>query len=279
MASRRWANEIQSILELERANGGPFWSRQDGNIHAPAGFATLLVLNVLGELGATSKSDPLIKRAVEFVFGYQTDDGAFRYSPTSSLLPCISGQALAGLGRLGVAGDQRAVAGYRRLLEDQQGDGGWRCPKAKLGRSQTTDASNPGTTLFVLDAFRFRRNTRSEEDALGAGVESLLRHWETRTPLGPCAFGIGTRFLSVEYPFWRYNIFYYVYVLSHYRMARRDKRFLDAAGQLRAHVSDDGEMIVDTPPRDWQGYPFARRGQPSELATERWRQIQANLSS
>jgi hypothetical protein len=274
-----WAQEIQSILELERVNGGRFWSRADGNIHAPAGFSTLLVVNVLGELGATSTSDPLIAEAVEFLFGHQSDDGAFQYARTSSKLACIAGQALAGLGRLGIGSDERAEAGYRWLLQGQWVDGGWRCPMVKLGTSAEADASNPGATLFVLDAFRFRRSTPAEVKQLHAAVESLLGHWETRTPLGPCQFGIGSRFLRVEYPFWRYNLFYYVYVLSHYPRAREDARFGDALDRLAAHVSDAGEMIVDAPPREWRTYSFARKGEASEPATKRWRQIQTNLGT
>jgi hypothetical protein len=279
MDARRWTSEIQSIVDRERTNGGRFWSREDGNIHAPAGFSTLLVLNVLGELGATGRGHRVISGAVDLLFENQTDDGAFRYSPTSSEFPCITGQALAGLGRLGVAGDEGSEAGYRWLLDGQWSDGGWRCATVKLGRSPETDASNPGATLFVLDAFRFRHNTRKDETRLAGAVESLLRHWETRIPMGPCTFGIGSRFLKVEYPFWRYNLFYYVYVLSHYREARGDARFIDALEQLRAHTNDDGEVVIDTPPRAWQEYAFARRRQASALATARWQEIQGNLST
>ena len=45
--------QTDRILTQQNANGGPFWSRDDGNIHAPNGTSTLLVLNVLGELGAS----------------------------------------------------------------------------------------------------------------------------------------------------------------------------------------------------------------------------------
>lgn len=49
----------------------------------------MLVLNVLGELGATWLTHPLIADAAEFVFGYQCDDGAFRYTPGGPKLACI----------------------------------------------------------------------------------------------------------------------------------------------------------------------------------------------
>ncbi|HEX2894638.1 MAG TPA: prenyltransferase/squalene oxidase repeat-containing protein [Marmoricola sp.] len=276
---RRWSTEIRSILDRERENGGPFWSRADGNIHAPAGLSTLLVLNVLGELGVTRATDPSIAGAIDLLFRNQTDDGAFRYSANSSRFPCITGQALAALGRLGLAGDQRAEAGYRWLLEQQWSDAGWRCATVKLGRSPETDASNPGATLFVLDAFRFRDNTREDETRLAAAAGTLLDHWETRSPLGPCTFGIGTRFAKVEYPFWRYNLFYYVHVLSHLPQVRDDPRFLDAVEQLRGHTDADGHMVVDAPPRAWQRHSFSRPGTVSMLATERWEEIRRNVAA
>ena len=274
--SRRCAGEIQAILDREGENGGPSWSRADGNIHAPAGFATLLVLNVLGELGADPDTHPSIAHAVDLVFGYQTDDGAFRYTPTSSKLPCIAGQALAGLGRLGLAEDPRAEAGYRWLLDRQWDDGGWRCPMVTLGRSPETDAGNPGASLFVLDAFRFRQNSPDDEQQLAAAAESLLRHWETRSPLGPCRFGIGTRFFAVEYPFWRYNLFYFVYVLSHFPVAHGDPRFLEAVDRLRGHTRGPGDVVVDSAPREWRTHSFARPGHVSRLAGQRWQEILRN---
>ena len=83
--------------------------------------------------------------------------------------------------------------------------------------------------------------------------------------------------MKVEFPFVRYNLFYYVYVLSHYPRARTDERFSDAMSQLSAHVNDEGEMIVGAPHRSWQRYAFALKDSPSELATERWAEIRANL--
>lgn len=277
MEPGRWESEIRSILDREGENGGPFWSRKDGNIHAPAGLSTLLVLNVLGEAGATSTSDPVITGAVDLLFENQADDGAFRYSPASSKFPCITGQALAALGRLGMAGDERAEAGYRWLLDGQWTDGGWRCATVRLGTSPQADASNPGATLFVLDAFRFRDSTSGDDDRLAGAAHSLLDHWDTRIPVGPCAFGIGSRFMKVEYPFWRYNLFYYVYVLSHYRQVRNDRRFVDALKQLRGHTDDAGQLVVDAPPRAWREYSFCHPGTASYLATERWHEIERNL--
>ena len=111
--------------------------------------------------------------------------------------------------------------------------------------------------------------------ALDRAIEFLLGHWVTREPLGPCTFGIGARFLRVEYPLLRYNLFYYVHVLSHYAAARADGRFHEALRELSVHVGDDG-VILDNPHRAWRSFAFARPGQASELATKRWHEIVRN---
>lgn len=267
--------DITNLLGRRAENGGPFWSRADGNIHAPSGFSTIDVLNVLGQLGATVEHHPVLGEAAEFVFRYQADEGAFRYSGARSRLPCITGQVLAGLGRLGLGEDSRYAGGLRWLLDHQSDDGGWRCGTVRQGASPVTDASNPGATLFVLDAFRPVRDRQgpSVQARLDGAVEFVLHHWETRAPLGPCLFGIGSRFLQVEFPFLRYNLFYYVHVLAHFERARGDPRFLEALDALADHVRE-GRMVVDAPHRAWRGYAFAQKGCPSAPATLCWREVQ-----
>jgi hypothetical protein len=44
-------SEIKDIIGLSEINGGSYWSRSDGDIHAPAGFSTIDVLNTLGDIG------------------------------------------------------------------------------------------------------------------------------------------------------------------------------------------------------------------------------------
>ncbi len=195
--------EIEDILSLSEINGGAYWSRSDGDIHAPAGFSTIDVLNTLGEIGLKSANSKKVSDAIDFVFNYMDDNGSFKYSSKSSKLPCIIARILTAFGRLGYLNDDRIEKCYRHLLETQQNDGGWRCATVKSGKSVETDASNPGTTLYVLDAFRFRKNSQDDNIQLEKAISFLLKHWETRTPLGPCEFGIGSRFLSIEYPFFK----------------------------------------------------------------------------
>lgn len=82
--------------------------------------------------------------------------------------------------------------------------------------------------------------------------------------------------MQVAYPFAAYNLFFYVHVLSFYARARGDARFLDALRVLESKTVD-GQVVVERPNPRLGGLVFCRKGQPSELATARYREILANL--
>lgn len=164
------------------------------------------------------------------------------------------------------------------MLAKQAVDGGWRCATARQGQSPETDASNPGTTLWVLDACLFRDNNKQEAEALNQGAAFLLDHWDSRAPLGPCAFGIGSRFLKTEFPFRRYNLFYYVYVLSHYDCAIGDTRFREALSVLKSQSVNDG-LLVTAPHKAWKGSVFSPETGPSRIASEYWQDITKRLKA
>lgn len=274
----QWEPEIQSVLARNTENGAALWAREDGDIHAPAGFSTIDVLTALGDMGATIDRFPLLKEAVTFIKGYQNDDGSFRYGVRKSRLPCITARVLAAFGRIGVPLDGDLRGSYAFLLGSQWHDGGWRCSTVKLGKSTETDLSNPGTTLFVLDAFRFWKKDKNTDDELQKAVGFLLDHWETRLPLGPCEFGIGSRFMKVEYPFRRYTLFYYVFVLAHYKCAIGDKRFRAAVDELFLRLRDDG-LLLETVHKSWRDMAQMRQNQPSVLAGNHVKRIKALLGS
>lgn len=58
--------EISRILSTAGCNGGDYWAREDGDIHAPAGYSTIDVLGTLGSLGAKAADHKILREAVEF---------------------------------------------------------------------------------------------------------------------------------------------------------------------------------------------------------------------
>lgn len=247
--------------------GGELWTTPDRRIGKGSPYSTRDVAIILPELGFTKK-DSVVQRIAELIFSAQEPDGRFRFAPKGTVFPCHTITAARALCSLGYAKDKRLKTTLAHLKEIQHTDGGWRCNKVKLGKDPKTDRSNPGTTLEALDVFRRTALCNSSDD-LDAAAEYLLWHWEAREPMGPCYFGIGTLFMQTEFPFLRYNLFYYCYVLSFYEKARADRRFKDALDRLKEKVQDGG-IVVENPNRGLAKLEFCRKGSTSEPATARY---------
>lgn len=269
-----YQSDIAFLLAHRGDNGADFWATPEGNLAKGGPFSTLEAAYILSELGL-DPGDPALCGAAALFWNAQRNDGRFQLVPKSSIFPCQTIFVARTLCALGCAADPRLEKTYSHLLETQHTDGGWRCKKFFFGHGPETEFSNPGPTLTALDVFRHTPYANSDE-RLDRTVQFLLGHWETRAPLGPCHYGIGTLFHQVTYPFSNYNLFYYVHVLSFYNAAKRDPRFLDALGVLQSKLRD-GQIVVERPHLKLRELSVCRKGEVSELATERYREILNNL--
>jgi hypothetical protein len=267
---------VKDLLAQSKFNGGTVWDRHDGSIYNPIGFSTMEILSVLGDIGFDYEKEKIINEALKKVIGYYDNKAKqFKYSEKSSKLPCISAKIVATLQKLKYD-FQYFEDCYQYFLDTQQKDGGWRCATVKLGKSPETDASNPGTTLYVLDAFRYRNNSEKDIIQLNNGIGFLLDHWITKKPLGPCEFGIGTTFLKTEYPFIRYNIFYYAYILSFYSKAIDDKRFKEILKILLDKETNTG-IRIENPHKSWKDILY-KNGLECDLANMKFFELKKNGS-
>ncbi len=273
--NRKYSADFEAVGARRRDNGGDYWASSDGRLAVGGAFSTLNSLLILHELGV-ARTHEVVRGALQLILRAWRDDGRFRLGPSGALYPCSIADAARVLCRFGYAADRRLQRTFAQLLETQHLDGGWRCNKYLFGRGPETEFSNPGVTLWVLDAFRYTKHL-NQNLALDRAVESLLDHWVVKRPTGPCHFGIGTLFMQVEYPFLRYNLFSYVYVLSFYECARQDARFLEALRALQSKLDEQGRIVVERPHRDLASLSFCAKGRPSELATARYREVLENL--
>lgn len=269
-----YESDIRAILAKRSDNGADLWATPDGRLLKGSPFTTLESACMLAELGM-DPAEPVLRETAGLILGAWRGDGRFRLYPQGAVYPCHTISAVRTLCRLGYAADERVRASFAHLLDIQHADGGWRCNKFSFGRGPETEFSNPGPTLAALDAFRFA-NLPGAGEPLDRAVGFLLAHWTTRAPLGPCHYGIGTRFMQVAYPFSNYNLFFYVYVLSFYERARADERFHEALRALEAKLVD-GMVVVERPNPKLAAFSFCKKGMPSELATRRYLEITANL--
>ncbi len=272
--AKQYQADVDAILARRYDNGADYWTTSDKRLNKGNPFSTLNCAHMLLELGM-EPADPLLTEIANLFLSAWREDGRFKLSPQGAIYPCHTINAVDILCHLGYASDSRLQRTFDHLLAIQHGDGGWRCKKFSFGRGPETEFSNPGPTLTALSAFRFT-GLLNKEPALDRAVEFLLEHWAIRKPLGPCHYGIGTLFMQVEYPFANYNLFVYVYVLSFYDRAKGDRRFLDALGVLESKLVD-GRVVVERLNRKLNGLAFCKKGEPSDLATMRYREILKNL--
>lgn len=265
--------DVVEILATRGDNGADYWATPDRRLAKGGPFSTLEAPALLAELGV-DPGDEVLHGAAELLLSTWQEDGRFRLSPSGAIYPCHTINAARVLCLLGYASDERLRRTFDHLLEVLHDDGGWRCRKFSYGRGPETESSNPGPTLVALDALRL---AGLAESAPPGAVELLLQHWVSRAPLGPCHFGIGTRFLQLEYPFATYNLFPYVYVLSFFDQAKTDPRFRQALAVLESKLAS-GHIVVERVHHSLAGLNFCRRDQPSELATKRFHQILANVA-
>jgi len=268
--------DIETILDRRHHKGGDFWASPDGKVYVGNPFSTIGSLNMLHELGVGAEHEA-VAGGLELILAAGREDGRIKLGPTSPLYPCYTAEAARILCRFGLTGHEQTTRTMEYLLGDVHESGGWRCNFKRFGTGPETRVANPGATLYALDVLRFFPELRSGHPVVEGAVDFLLDHWETREPLGPCHWGIGTTFLQVEFPFLKYNLFYWVYVLSFFARAQTDGRFLDALGLLEDGLDGEERVVVERPHRNLSRLNLCAKGEPSEAATRRYREIALNL--
>lgn len=268
--------DLEYILFKRFENGADFFSTPERKIGVGGPFSTMGILMVLNDM-EIAKDHEVIRGCVELIISLIRDDGRIKISPKGAIYPCHMAFAAAALCKNGYSDNPKVKMMLEYLLNNRYSDGGWRCNKFLYGRGPETNFSNPGVTLTALDAFRCA-GMNDDNYNLDDAVETLLQHWEVKLPIGPCHFGVGNQFMQIEYPFLRYNIFYFAYVLSFYKKAVNDGRYLEVIEILNKKL-DDGMIIVERPHHKLSKLEFCKKGKPSIAATKRFNEILSNIKA
>lgn len=269
-----YVSDVETILSHRYDNGADYWTTSDHKLLKGAPYTTLESALYLLELGVPS-DDEVMRNVAKLIFSNWKEDGRIKISPSGGIYPCHTALALYVLCRLGYSDDERVKKSFEYFIDTQQKDGGWKCNKYSFGRGEETNYSTPYTTLVVLDLLRYS-SYFNNDTRLNKAVDFLLEHWIIRKPISPCHYGIGTMFMQIEYPFRGYNIFYYVYVLSFYDCAKKDRRFLEALRALEEKAVN-GQIPVERVVPKLAKLNFCKKGEPSEIATKRFQEILDNL--
>jgi hypothetical protein len=271
----KYKDDIEFLMSKRAAQGADYWASPGPNIGKGSPFSTRDAGLILAELGFGPR-DKVVNDMAEMIFSLQRPDGRFRIAPSGGMYPCQTIGVLRLLCYLGYQGDERLKSTLRYMLESPEHEGGWKCNKFSFGRGPDTLYPNPGPTLEALDALRFFDPAETAAVTEPA-VEFLLWHRTYKKPVGPCFFGMGSLFHKTEFPFFRYNLFYYTFVLSFYDKARQDPRFMEAFNMLKTKLYD-GKMVVENPNRRLAGMAFCFKGKTSDAATRRYLEIEKNMA-
>lgn len=270
------SSDLDMIMSRRHDNGGDYWASADGRFYVGNPFSTIGALGMLHEL-EVNPSHEAIQGGLDLILQGIRDDGRIRVAPKAPLYPCYTAEAARMLCRFELKDRPEVTRTVDYLMANTHEGGGWRCSFSRFGKGPETEFANPGATLYALDVLRFFPQFRQENLLIDQAISFLLGHWDSRAPLGPCHWGIGTLFMQVEYPFLRYNLFYYVYVLSFFSRAKEDGRFREAVRHLKSKTDINDQMVVERPHRQLKGLAFCTRGQPSKFATRRFNEIEKNL--
>ena len=133
--------EAQRILQRQRSDGS--WRRPGKPTrvyprHHNSLLETWKTFRLLVEQYGFTKKHPAARRAAEFLFSCQTEDGDIRGFIGNQYATYYTGAVMAILIKAGYAGDPRIRRGFRWLLSIRQDDGGWTVPILTRKLNRTT---------------------------------------------------------------------------------------------------------------------------------------------
>ncbi len=200
---------------------------------------------------------------------------------------CDAPVILTALVRFGMGNDQRVQAGIHTVMSVVQSFG-WPCTVAPelgsfRGPGKKTDPC-PYATLVSLELATACYATQDKniagivsEQAVMAGVESLLSAWERSRDWHPYIFYMGNDFRKLKAPLLWYDILHVLDVLSCFEQARKDHRFVEMLDVAHAKRGDGGSYTPESVYLPYKSWDFGQKKAPSPYITLIMHRIESRL--
>jgi hypothetical protein len=266
---------VQALVEALQDWPGPSLTN-----HKQAGHH-LHLLSFLAAIGLRA-DDPGMGPVVGRILERQSEDGAFQITvqiresyggtgqPQLAWMLCDAPLVLYALCALGVRDDPRVERAIEHL-RGQIRDNGWPCstdPAISIRGPGRKGDPCPYANLVSLRAIAAYGPDRLAGDGMaGAGVESLLWHWDVRQERKVYLFGIGTDFRKPKLPLVWYDILHVTDVLSRFPAARADPRFKAMLAELMDQADEQGRFTPRSTYTAWKEWEFADKKEPSPAVT------------
>jgi hypothetical protein len=237
-------------------------------------------LVVLADFGLRH-SDPGMEQVVQALLDHQAEDGAFEtlmhlYKRFGGLdgehwvwMGCDAPVLLYTLGSFG-KGELSEVQRSKDLLVNLLRENGWPCSASpKLGNFKGPGKREDPCPIATLQALKALTQVKTAKDngVYLPGIHMLLDHWESQGERKYFLFGIGTDFRKIKYPMIWYDILHVVEVLSNFREAVMDPRFLEMVELILDQADDEGRYTASSMYLAWKGWSFADKKTPSPWLT------------
>ncbi len=168
-------------------------------------------------------------------------------------------------------GELSAVQEAIHLLVNLVRDNGWPCAvTTELGKFRGPGRKSdpcPYATLVMLKLLTELSHADSFQEAVGIGSESLLSLWEQRRERRPYLFAMGSGFEKLKAPLVWYDFVHVADVLSRLPTVSQDPRFQGLITLLQQKADENGRFTPESVWRDWKGWCFGQKREPSPWLT------------
>lgn len=252
---------------------------------------------ILGHLGM-DKTDARVRKACEFIFRFQQDEGGFSCYSLEQLLreyerrkkqgrkpppvpadewaaqiyyqqqiSCLTGNMSAALIRIGYKDDPRVKKALEWLVKIQMEDGGWQCPYWPV-HAKDKHSCFMGTAC-AMEAFSEipkQDLTKEMKKTIEKGAEFLIMHRLFKADHHDYKI-IKQPWLKLGFPwFWSYNILRGLDVLTKLGYTK-DERLRDAVEILMQKRQKNGTWILENAPIGRMHTNIEQKSKPSKWIT------------
>jgi hypothetical protein len=257
-------NATKEIINRLKDNSVGIPALKTGKVHYTETGKAYWDLFFLADIGLTI-NDLGLDREVEEIFRRQAPDGAFVIPPNvRDNYYCMSGILISSLAKMGYRDDPRLKKYIQVILNSQGLDGGWHCYNSDF--EMLDIESCPMDNLNILMLLGQYEQYR-EGSILNGAINSLLEHWGKRdTNWRPHGFGIGRRFMSLQYPAVKYGILRVLDVLSLFPYAVSSRPFQSMLNFVHQKASG-GKYYAESTDGAYAEFDFGQKKEPSRWLT------------
>lgn len=223
-------------------------------------------LFLLADIGLTI-NDLGLNQEVEEIFNLQLPDGMFI---TERVMHpdyfCISAILLSSLAKMGYRDDPRVKRYLKVVMDSEQAGSGWHCRDSHGISYRVNTQSCPMADLNIL-MFLTNYQEYGKDPRVNGAIDLLVNHWEKRQErLVLDGFGIGRRFMALQYPAVLYGILRVLDVLSFYSYASGSKGFHSMLDFVH-HKSSNHKYFAEFTVQSYSDFDFSQDKEPSRWIT------------